>query len=302
MPDAEQMQLPLFDSPNGDEHPIVSKQKQPRKAKAHVIDDFAGTPLALELPDEALDITPHPAPEPPPSVVHKPPPRPTSAPRIVEYPTKHKLVPTILHTPSLAVLADFAPHVIEAGDAPMVSAKLIEVVPELQANGDSGVYTDQQRATAAAMLRFLHEAVDAEPLITGLWDESETVRLACAETLGVMGTWSEVPYDELIQMVQGLIVASRHPDPQMRIASAHALANMRAGVAVTELVERLEVEEEPDVREAVALALGELGSDEAVDAILAAYYAERLPHSAACDAIRAAGPNASEALAQLGVG
>lgn len=299
MPDTEQMQLPLFDSPNGDEHPLSSKPKTARKAKVHAVDEFAGVPLALELPDEALDIMPHPAPEPPPPAIHKPPPRPTSAPRIMEYPTKHKLVPTILHTPSLAVLADFAPQVVEAGDAPMVAAKLIEAVPELQANGDFGGYTEQQRASAAAMLRFLHEVVDTEPLITGLWDESEHVRLACAETLGAMGTWAEVPYDELIQMVQGLIVASRHPDPQMRIASAHALANMRAGVAVTELVERLEVEEEPDVREAVALALGELGSDEAIGAILSAYHAERLPRDAARDAIQAAGPSASEALAEL---
>jgi HEAT repeat protein len=263
--DSQQMQLPLFDNlPASEPHPAPTHKKRKHSTEG-------GTPLELFSIEE---------PTPPP----------------IDYPAPDQIVPTILEARSLDLLEALAALVSAAGDAPGIAAELVEVVRDTGLAGLIGGYSKEQRAAAAVMIGLLRQPVDVEPLVQGMWDRSGRVRLALTQTLGELGTLPDLPPESLGQIVNGLIVALHHNQPEIRTASARALGYMRAAVAIPKLIERLSDEEDQEIREVVAVILGVFNTTEAIEAILEAYDYDRLPRQLSYDLLTAAGDTAVEPL------
>jgi HEAT repeat protein len=181
--------------------------------------------------------------------------------------------------------ARFAREISETGDLRLIS-KLASAVK------DDDLYTI--RLTAITALGNLRDPSSATTLIEALNDPSPAVRIAAANALGAIGdkraseslrTLLKNRHDEQARIAavgalgklrasdaveQILEIANNESDPwAVRKASVEALGDIRDARAVNSLVNTLN-DQYATVREASALALGKIGSKEAITPLLAA--------------------------------
>ena len=129
--------------------------------------------------------------------------------------------------------------------------------------------SDRVARAAALALPVLGHEVSAPPLIEQLNSPNTdtATKMIAASLLGVTGDAAAV---------SGLITALGNRAVPVRIAAARALGRLGASGAVGYLVEVLEGDPDPEVREVTAEALGELGSASAVWALEKAQASEHV--------------------------
>ncbi len=217
----------------------------------------------------------------------------------VEMPPPERLLATILDEESIPRLEALSARLLEDGSAARIAAELERYVHPPLVTRLLGKPTPEQRINAIHMIVLLGHPVDVKPFITAMWGRSSRVRLAAATALGVIGAWPAIPDEEAGRIVNGLIVALHHRYAEIRTVAAQSLAALNAWPAIPAMIERLDVEKNRDVREAVALAMGQIGKPEAAEPILDAYDKDRLGYRVSYDALIAMGQPAAEPL--LGV-
>jgi hypothetical protein len=157
--------------------------------------------------------------------------------------------------------------------------------------------SQKERLNALHMIRLLQQPVDLEPVIQGMYDRRHgPVRVAATETLGEMGLWVDWSTPLAAHIVHALSIAARHQMTDVRIAAARALGRLPFGSAESALLKRLEVEKNPRVKDAVALALGSLHSADAVNALLASYEEGEITYDVALEALIKLGDQATDPL------
>ncbi len=117
------------------------------------------------------------------------------------------------------------------------------------------------RTAAAVALGDLPRAECGEELLRALADPHPPVRRAAARSLGRLR-----PEGKLV--VWRLLDALLSPDPYTRAEVARALGQLRRRAAVSPLIRLLTSDDDPDVLQAAAEALGLLGAEEAIAALV----------------------------------
>jgi HEAT repeat protein len=192
-----------------------------------------------------------------------------------------------LETKRLIVLL-FAFLTIASGT--MACAPSPEVKEAIRALGDGN--WEVRRDAALELGRIGPERGVIPALIQALGDDEWKVREAASDALGRIGP----------EAVPALIQALEDEDWRVREAAAWALRVIRprAVGAAPALLQVLEDDENADVREAAAEALGETGLEkEVIPALIQALEDEERVHKAATDALVHIGPEAVPALLQV---
>ena len=99
---------------------------------------------------------------------------------------------------------------------------------------------------------------DTDRLIRLLTDPDPTIQWKAAEALGRMGE----------PAARKLIERTHHPNTGFRIGAVEALADIRENKAVPKLTDLLLTDESAEVRWASAVALGEIGNEEAIPVLV----------------------------------
>ncbi|MGF1504820.1 MAG: HEAT repeat domain-containing protein, partial [Anaerolineae bacterium] len=185
----------------------------------------------------------------------------------------------VLDAPTLDALAGLA----QQAHAQQIAGELADTIiktlkPGLAVFGFGGLFgerfTPAQRANALHMIRLLAEPVQLEPLIRCLFDRSADVRYAAAWALSSMAMWLEWGTPEIQQAIRALIGAARHrEDREVRLMAVKTLGRISAWEAKDALVQRLDDEQDDEIRTEVALALGRLKHADAVYDLMSAYEA-----------------------------
>lgn len=202
----------------------------------------------------------------------------------------------------LTASADALPRLVEHIKEPQKVAKeLVELIgPKARRPTLGGLwrekYTTKERLNALRMIQMLKQPVEVEPIISAIWDRDGLIRLAAVETLSRIGLrldWSS----PLVQhIIHALKIALRHHYADIRRASALTLAQLSAWEATEALADRLEVEKNDDVRQAVALALGSLSDASAVLPLLDSYESGEITAYVCLESLLTMGKRAVEPL------
>jgi HEAT repeat protein len=148
--------------------------------------------------------------------------------------------------------ASFAKEISESGDLRLIT-KLASAVK------DDDLYTI--RLTSIVALGNLRDPSSAGTLIDALSDKSSAVRIAAANALGAIG--DQRASKALVTLLKD------QQDEQARIAAVNAIAKIKAPEAVTDLLEIANNESDTwSVRKASVEALGEIRDARAVDSLV----------------------------------
>lgn len=135
----------------------------------------------------------------------------------------------------------------------------------------------EARCTAARLLGELADPRGIAPLLTALQDPHGPIRLAAVRALELMRTPQDIG-DDLLALkhpqsagaqVDGLLKALQDQESNVRQAAAHALGTYGDPRAVTALVASLQ-EQDPEVRHQAAYALRAIGDARAIEALVQA--------------------------------
>jgi len=128
---------------------------------------------------------------------------------------------------------------------------------------------EQVRAAAVAALGKMGKATGVDPLVRALTgDPSMSVRAAAARSIGELSAVLREPGEDfLTQVAQQLVGALADPSPQVRQAVAVGLGQLGWGGAGRTLADVLATDPDAAVRGLAAHALGQLGSAQWVEAL-----------------------------------
>ena len=138
--------------------------------------------------------------------------------------------------------------------------RAVEALIEIIATADEDSFLDQN---AASRLGTLKDAKGFEPLVKLLAANRPTVRAAAVTALGWMGDPRAVDH---------LLAPMYDRDPTVRAEAALALGNLKASVAVAQLLVLLRADNDANVRAAAAEGLGRLGDARALDSLVTAHF------------------------------
>lgn len=187
------------------------------------------------------------------------------------------LVPVMM----LALVATISPGCESVSDVPMVGTLIDPPPTPGEAARDAfDVYDPDKRRRSVALIAaspFGHEEPYMKMYRMLIDDPDPTVRAACANALGLHGSVVDAPK---------LTILLEDDNSFVRWEAARSLQRIHSDVAITALSKRLNEDEDPDVRQAAATALGQYPRSDVFDNLVAALSdADHSVVSAAADSL-----------------